>query len=101
MASTNIRALTFFLVFSVVAAASHTSYFYTTDTVAASDIVCEEEMSQKKSENTCAAYCVLLGCYRFRQKNGMCVITKRNNISGIPSLIFKKVAFISIYFKRK
>ena len=81
------------------AAASYTPYFYTTENVTAEDIICEEEVSEAASENSCAIKCARQRCYRFRWNNGKCNITRRGNVtSPLPHTIdYKKVCFVHLF----
>ena len=76
-----IGVLASYFILSTAAAASYSSYFYTTDDVPAADIACEEEVSQTVSENSCYVKCAKQRCYRCRWSNGVCSVTGRSNVT--------------------
>ena len=84
-----IGVLAAYIILSTAAAASYTSYFYTTDDVPAADIACEENVSRTASENSCLVKCAKQRCYRCRWSNGVCSLTRRGNITSSGKHISK------------
>ena len=95
MRAVGIGALALCVTISTTAAASYTSYFYTTDDVSTGEIMCDEEVSQSSSVNSCLVKCAKQLCYRCRWNNGMCHIRKRNvsRTAGKHAFRYKKVSF--------
>ena len=99
MKAAGIRVLAQCITISVAAAASYSSYFYTSDNVAAAVIVCSEEVSQTSSQADCVMKCVEVRCYSFFWDNGACRMRRRGAWQWSGKRVFlytRKVSFASI-----